>query len=136
MQPNQQIGLDFGRLYRVDECYVESMRWVQEAYRQAGNLAAAGATGIDKGDLSKMFEPGSGRHMRFKAVLAFGALQTSSLEIRRNVLAPVAECFGLSVCDPLPPITKEQRCDVAESVIASLGPLAQEAYRNALGGRR
>lgn len=133
MSKNAQESLDFGMLYRVDDEFRSSMRALHDAYEQIGSLVVAGATAIDKGDLSKMFEPGSGRHLRYKAVFAIGAL--GSLELRRRALEPLARCWGLGVTDPVPMSDKE-RADRCEVALRSLGPVGEQALYAAMGGKR
>ena len=128
-----QESLDFGMLYRVDDEFRTSMRALHDAYEQAGSLVVAGATAIDKGDLCKMFEPGSGRHLRYKAVFAIGAL--GSLELRRRALEPLARCWGLGICDPAP-MTADEKAARLEAALRALGPIGEQAYFAALGGRR
>jgi hypothetical protein len=133
MTRNLQPTLDFGLTYRVDEEFKSSMRALNDAYEAAGNLVVAGATGIDKSDLPKMFEPGSGRHLRYKAVFTIGTL--ASLELRRRALEPLAECWGLKVSVPEPMDDKDARV-VLEAALRALGPVGEQALRAAYGGRR
>lgn len=120
----------------VDVCFRRVMRALEDAQEAAGgNLVVAGATGIDKSDLSKMFDPGSGRHMRLKALPQIAALRTTSMELRRRILEPLAELLGFHVLEG-EPMTDKERADVGEAVIAALGPIAVDAYNRALKGRR
>ncbi len=129
-----QTNLPFGTAYTPDDEFRFSMLALHDAYVAAGNLVVAGATGIEKSDLVKMFEPGSGRHFRYKAVFQLGPY--ASMELRRRALKPLARCWGLDICDPKPPITEKEDRDIAVAVINSLGPIARGAYEAALGGRR
>lgn len=131
MNDNPQQTFGFGRLRTVEEEFCASMLALHDAYSQATNIVVAGATGIDKGDLPKMFEPGSGRHLRYKAVFTIG--QLASYELRRRALEPLARFWGLQVCDPKPPLSDKERADRAEAVCNALGPIAQAALREALG---
>jgi len=128
-----QPSLDFGRLYLVDAEFQASMLPLFDAYTAAGNIVAAGATGIDKADLPKMFEPGSGRHLRYKAVFQLGAI--ASYELRRRALEPLARCWGFGICEP-EPMSDKERADRAEAALMALGPIGQQALRDAMGGRR
>lgn len=130
-----QGKFDFGRSFGCDSFFADSMLALRDAYQAAGNLVVAGATGIDESDLPKMFKPGSGRHLRYEAVFKIGALQSTGLELRRRILAPLATSFGFELTER-EPLTPEERADTAEAVIAALGPIAQEAYARALGGRK
>lgn len=133
--PHLQASFDFGRRHTLDTFYGDSMLALRDAYNAGGNLVVAGATGIDESDLPKMFKFGSGRHLRYEAVFKIGALESTGLELRRRILEPLATSFGFEL-KLHEPITHEERADTAEAVIAALGPLAQEAYARALGGRR
>lgn len=133
MTRNPQAALDFGLGYRVDEEFKISMRALNDAYEAAGNIVVAGATGIDKSDLPKMFEPGSGRHLRYKAVFTIGTL--ASLELRRRALEPLARAWGLGICDDAPMDDREARL-LAEAALRALGPIGEQALRAAYGGRR
>lgn len=120
----------------VDAAFRKVMLALADAQEAAGgNLVVAGATGIDKSDLSKMFEPGSGRHMRLKALPQIGALASTSMELRRRILEPLAELFGFHLIEGQPMSDKE-RADIAEAVVGALGPIAQQALRDAYRGRR
>lgn len=130
-----QAKFDFGRRYTADDFFGSSMLALRDAYSAAGNLVVAGATGIDESDLPKMFKPGSGRHLRYEAVFKIGALESTGLELRRRILEPLATSFGFDLTQR-DPLTHEERAATAEAVINALGPIAQEAYARALGGRR
>ncbi len=127
-----QGSLPFGHAYTPEQEFGFSMRALSDVMDAAGNLVIAGATGIDKSDLPKMFEINSNRHFRFKAAFQMGPL--ASMELRRRALEPLARCYGFALTTPKPPKTKEQRTDIAEAVIRSLGPLARNAYELALAG--
>ena len=132
MKSNAQEALDFGPTWGVDQAFSESMLAVRDGYQAIGNLVAAGATGIDKADLPKMFEPGSGRHLRYKAVFAIGKL--ASIEVRRRALVPLAELWGLGICDPRP-MPPEEKAARLEAALNALGPIGQAARIAALGGK-
>jgi hypothetical protein len=133
MTDNRQPSLDFGLLYRCDDEYRFSMRALADAYEVVGSVVAAGATGVDKGDLSKMFEPGSGRHMRFSAVFKLGAIAPA--EMRRRALEPLARCFGFGITAPEPMSDKEKAIRL-ETALKSLGPIGEQKLIEAMGGRR
>lgn len=132
MNAKAQEALHFGLSWDVDEAFTESMRPLRDGYMAMGNLVAAGATGIDKADLPKMFEPGSGRHLRYKAVFQLG--QRSSMEIRRAIIEPLANFFGLGIA-PMIPMTDKERADRAEAALHALGPIGVAAWRAAMGGK-
>lgn len=135
MSANPQPQLPFGVAYRVDELFRRSLRAMEDVYHQVQPLVAAGATGIDKADLPKMFEPGSGRHFRYKAAFQFGALEVANLELRRRVMEPLAECWGFALIEPEPMSDREARIRL-ETKLASLGPLGQQALAEIYGARR
>lgn len=134
MNEERQGKLPFGQAYTPDQEFGFSMHSLKDAYDAASNLVIAGATGIDKSDLPKMFEPGSKRHLRYQAVFHIGTF--ASMELRRRALMPLARCWGFEVVDPRPAMTDKERADIAEAVIAALGPLAIDRHLAALGGRR
>jgi len=132
MTRNAQQPLDFGVAYSCEQEFKTSMRALEDAYVSAGNLVVAGATGIDKGDLPKMFEPGSGRHLRYKAVFQIGRL--ASMEMRRKLLEPLASHLGFGLCEPVP-LTDKERADRLESLVRSM-PLGDQLVSKTLGGAR
>lgn len=132
MSDKYQTDLDFGRVYGCDDAFGKSMRALNDGYDAVGNLVCAGATGVDKADLPKMFRLGSGRHMRFDAVFAIGAL--SSIEVRRRALEPLAKCWGFGLGD-LVQMSDKERADRYEVALRMLGPVGEQAIANALGGK-
>jgi hypothetical protein len=106
------------------------MRALEDAYNAAGNLVVAGATGIEKSDLPKMFEPGSNRHMRFKAVFQIGEIDGVSTELRHRILAPLAQHFGFRLC--LPYSDKDRAQLLADYILAM--DLGELLVARALGG--
>jgi len=132
MTRNHQQSINFGAAYNADQAFRDSMRALGDVYDAAGSLVCAGATGIDKGDLAKMFEAGSGRHMRLKAAIVIG--QLGSLELRRRALEPIAVAWGLSITDQVPMSDKE-RADRAEAALLALGPIGAQALASAMGRR-
>lgn len=131
MTKELQGSLPFGVTQTPDDAFGKSMLALHDAYEAAGNLVIAGATGIDKSDLVKMFKPGSDRHLRYSAVFHIGCF--ASHELRRRALKPLANCWGLDICEPKPPRTDKERADIAEAVIRSLGPLAVDRLQVAHG---
>ncbi len=134
MNENPQGSLPFGQAFTPEQEFDKSMRPLKDAYEAASNIVVAGATGIDKSDLAKMFEPGSNRHLRYKAVFQIGLY--ASMELRRKALKPLARCWGLDICDPKPPPTTEVIAVTAVAVINSLGPIAIAALQAALDAPR
>lgn len=132
MNAKAQEALNFGVAWDADEAFTESMRPLRDGYMAMGNLVAAGATGIDKGDLPKMFEPGSGRHLRYKAVFQLGRL--SSAETRRAIIEPLANLFGFGIA-PIIPMSDKERADRCEAALRALGPIGEAARVAALGGK-
>ena len=133
MSVNPQASLYFGPAVEWEDEFRSSMRALNDAYEAAGNLVVAGATGVDKGDLCKMFEPGSGRHMRFKSVFMIGKL--GSLELRRRALAPLARFWNLAVADAEPLDDREARYR-CEAALKSFGPLGEMKLLEIYGGRK
>lgn len=133
MTANPQGSLYFGPAQEWDDEFRSSMRALNDAYDAAGSLVMAGATGVDKGDLCKMFEPGSKRHMRFKSVFMIGRL--ASLELRRRALVPLARFWDLAVADPEPLNDREARIR-CEAALKSLGPLGEQKLLEIYGGRK
>jgi hypothetical protein len=129
-----QGSLDFGRSFLTDDAFSTSMLALRDAYMAAGNMVAAGATGIDRSDLPKMFEFGSGRHLRYKAVFQIGALDSTSRELRRRILEPQAKLFGFDLVDH-EPMTDKERADRLEAAMRAM-PLGEQLVANVLGGRR
>lgn len=132
MTRNPQQALDFGAAYSCELDFKSSMRALEDAYVSAGNLVVAGATGIDKGDLPKMFEPGSGRHLRYKAVFVIGRL--ASMELRRRALEPLARHWGFGLCEP-EPMSDKERADRLEAQMRAM-PMGDQLVEYALGARR
>jgi hypothetical protein len=130
-----QPELPFGFSHRVDDLFRRSLRALEDVYDQAGNLVVAGATGIDKADLPKMFEPGGSRHFRYKAAFQIGALHVASPELRRRVMEPLAECWGFGLCEPEPMSDREARVRL-EAKLEALGPVGKQALAEVYGGRR
>jgi len=122
----------FGQAYRCERSFKDSMLALEDAYASAGNLVVAGATGIDKGDLPRMFEPGSGRHLRYKAVFVIGGL--ASMELRRKALAPLAAHWGFGLCAPTP-LSDKERADRLEQTMRAM-PMGDQLVDHALGGHR
>lgn len=130
-----QSSLDFGLLYRCDEEFRASMRAINDAYDAAGSIVCAGVTGVGAPDLSKMFEPGSGRHMRFSAVLKIGAI--ASYELRRRALIPIARCWGLGVTERTP-MTADEKALRYEAKLRAIGGgmgVGDQLVNDALEGR-
>lgn len=134
-----QQAIDFSRAQELelaqsidqgDAQWRKSMRVLNDIYIAAGNIVVAGATGIDKSDLPKMFDPGSGRHLRYQAVFTLGRF--ASLEMRRRALEPLATSWGLGIC-ALVPMTAEEKAAKFEAALLALGPIGV-ALRDAIVG--
>jgi hypothetical protein len=127
-----QESLDFGRLSRVGEYYKRAFHQIENAIDQVGLIVAAGATGMKSPDLSKTFEPNSGRHLRLHTSMAIGAV--SRLDARRAIITPIAASLGFDVLEHKPMDDKEKAIRLEEA-LKRLGPLGEQALRDALGGR-
>jgi hypothetical protein len=137
MTRNPQALLDFASIRPASavvekkDPFTASMRALEDAYDAIGNLVCAGATGIGKSDLPKMFEAGSDRHMRFKAVFQIGEL--ASAESRHAILLPLAQHFGFGLCSQL---TDKERADRLQAFILTRYPegIGDLMLVKALGG--
>lgn len=120
-----QEALDFGLLYGVDDAYRKSMRALEDAFDVMSPLVAQGATKIDASDLGKMFTPGSGRHFRYRAAFAIGAL--SSYETRQRIILPFNNALGFGEPQPLKPMTAaEELARLKQRCVARFGAAGAE----------
>lgn len=127
-----QTAFDFGLLHRCDEEFRNAMIALSDVFGQVNNLTLAGATNIDKGDLPKMFEAGSGRHMRLKAALQIATF--GSFEQRRRIVMPIARCLGFEIAEGVA-MSAEEKVIRYEAKFHELGPIGEQAMHDALGKR-
>lgn len=101
-----QQGLNFGRLWRLEDEYKDAFRATNDALDQVGLLVAAGAAGLDAPTLNKTFEPNSTRHLRLRTVMAIGAV--AGVDARRAIITPVARLYGFDLVAAKPPTPEEE----------------------------
>lgn len=128
-----QDSLDFGRTFRVADGARKLYRLANDAVDQTGLLTAAGACGCSHADLRRALDR-DGRSLKVEWAMSIAAVAPLdvSLAIENAFVSP----SGHVVANPFPPMTDRERADTAMAVINSLGPIAQEALRAAMGGRR
>jgi hypothetical protein len=128
-----QEPLDFGRLYRVADGTRSVYRALNDAVDSIGVLAAAGACGIDRGDLRRSLDR-DGRRIAVEHAIAIAAI--ADYDAGRRIIEPIVETVGFAITDDLPRLTDRQRADRLEGALRALGPIGEQALRGALGGRR
>jgi len=128
-----QESLDFGRLYRVSDGVRHVYRRVNDCVDVVGILPAAGACGIDRSDLRRALDR-DGRRLAVEHALAIAAIAPH--EMGGRVGQSFVEPLGFDVADQQPPMTDRERADRLETALRLLGPLGEQALRNALGGQR
>lgn len=128
-----QDSLDFGRTFRVADGVRKLYRLANDAVDQTGLLISAGACGCSHADLRRALDR-DGRSLKVEWAMSIAAVAPIdvSIAIEKAFVSPSHR----TVVDTAPPLTDKERADRLEAVIASLGPIAQEAARAALGGRR
>lgn len=128
-----QESLKFGRLHEVPDSVRAAYRALNDAVDQLGIVVAAGACGADRADVRRALDR-DGRAVKLEWAIAIAA--AAPHDARRAIAEALVSALGFRVVDELPPLSDKEARDKAEGVIAALGPIAQEAYRAALGGRR
>jgi hypothetical protein len=131
-EPKQE-ALDFGRLYRITEGARKVYRFLSDAVDQTGVLQAAGACGIDRGDMRRALDR-DGRRVAVEHAMAISAI-TDSIDLRRSIASAIVQPLGFRVIDDAPMDDKEARIRL-ESALRSLGPLGEQKLHEAYGGRR
>ena len=129
----QQEALDFGRLYRVADASRAVYRNLNDAVDQIGILQAAGACGIDRGDLRRALDRDGGRRVGIEHVQAIGAL--CGPDMRKTLATAVVAPWDFSIADSLPPMTDSEARARLEAALNALGPIGQAARVAALGGK-
>lgn len=128
-----QESLDFGLLHAVTEGAHHVYAALNEASDRVGILTCAGACGIDRADMRRALDRRQ-RGVWTEYSMALAAI--APYQQRRNIAAAIVTPLGFVLGDATPPLTDKERADTAMAVINSLGPIAQEALRAAMGGRR
>lgn len=129
----QQEALDFGRLYRITEGARRVYRLLGDAVDQTGILPAAGACGIDRGDLRRALDR-DGRKIAVEHAMSIAAI-VDSIDLRRNIATAIVQPLGFRLIDDAPMDDKEARIRL-ESALRSLGPIGEAKMAEAYGGRR
>lgn len=129
----QQEALDFGRLYRITEGARRLYRCLGDAVDQTGILPAAGACGIDRGDMRRSLDR-DGRRVAVEHAMSIAAI-VDSIDARRKIAAAFVEPLGFIVQDAAPMDDKEARIRL-ESALRSLGPIGEMKLHEAYGGRK
>lgn len=126
----QQEALDFGRLYKVSDASRALYRALNDGADQVGILPAAGACGIDRGDLRRALDRDS-RRVAVEHAMSIAAMCGS--DVRNRIAAAFVEPLDLVIADSLPPMTDRERADRCEAALRSLGPVGEQARLAALG---
>lgn len=129
----KQVSIDFGRLYRVTDAVRALYRGLNDAVDQVGILPAAGACGIDRGDLRRALDRDNGRRVGVEHAMAIAAL--SGPDMRVQIASAFVEPLDLRVTDELPPMTDAEARARLEAALNALGPIGQAARLAALGGK-
>jgi hypothetical protein len=129
----QQEPLDFGRLYRITEGARRVYRLLGDAVDQVGILPAAGACGIDRGDLRRALDR-DGRKIAVEHAMSVAAI-VDSIELRRSICTAIVQPLGFRLIDDAPMGDREARIR-CEAALRSLGPIGEAKLFEAYGGRR
>lgn len=128
-----QEGLDFGFLYRVADGSREIYRTLSDTCASVGLLQAAGACGVEAGDLRRSLDR-NGRRVAVEHAMSVAAI--AGYDQRRSVAQIFCNTLGFTVADQLPAMTDKERAARLEGALRTLGPLGEQALLQALGGRR
>ena len=128
-----QEGLDFGFLYRVADGARDIYRELSDTSASVGLLQAAGACGIDSGDLRRSLDR-NGRRVAVEHAMAVASI--AGYDQRRTVAKIFVNTLGFDLTDQLPPMSDKERAARLEGALRTLGPLGEQALLQALGGRR
>lgn len=128
----EQKSLDFGRLYKVADGARGIYRRLSDAVDSVGILAAAGACGIDRGDLRRGLDR-DGRRIAVEHAMSIAAISSADFcnSIATAFIAPLG--FKPVVNEPM--TDKEARIRL-ESVLERHGSLGAALRDEAYGGRR
>jgi hypothetical protein len=133
MSAEPQEALDFGRLYRITEGARRVYRLLGDAVDQTGVLPAAGACGIDRGDLRRALDR-DGRKIAVEHAMSIAAI-VDSIDLRRNIATAIVQPLGFRLIEDAPMDDKEARIRL-ESALRSLGPIGEAKMAEAYGGRK
>ena len=128
-----QEALNFGRLYRITEGARRVYRLLGDAVDQTGILPAAGACGIDRGDMRRALDR-DGRKIAVEHAMSIAAI-VDSIDLRRNIADAIVQPLGFRIVDDAPMDDKEARIRL-EGALRALGPLGEQAMFAAYGGRK
>lgn len=128
-----QEELDFGFLHRVKDGARQMYRWLDDTQSSVGLLRAAGACGIDPGDLRRALDR-NGRKVAVEHAMSIAAI--AGYDQRRTIASIFANSIGFDVVDQVPQLTDKERADRCETALRMLGPVGEQALLQALGGRR
>jgi hypothetical protein len=128
----KQESLDFGRLYLVTDSARALYRTLNDAVESIGVLPAAGACGIDRGDLRRALDRNN-RYIAVEHAMAIGSL--AGPDMRREIANSILKPLDLVAAASLPPMTDKERADRCEAALRALGPIGDAARIAALGGR-
>jgi hypothetical protein len=129
-EPKQE-ALDFGRLYRITDATRRIYRHLGDAVDQIGVLPAAGACGIDRGDLRRALDR-DGRKIAVEHALAIAAV--APVDACRSIVTTFCESLGYRAMEDAPMDDKEARIRL-ETALRSLGPLGEAKLHEAYGRR-
>lgn len=128
-----QEGLDFGFHYRVADGTRDIYRNLSDTAAKVGLLQAAGACGIDSGDLRRSLDR-NGRRVAVEHAMAIAAI--AGYDQRRAIASAFVDTLGFEIADALPRLSDKERAARLEGALRTLGPLGEQAMLQALGGRR
>lgn len=128
----EQKALDFGRLYRVSDGVRHVYRHALDAVDMIGIVPAAGACGIDRGDLRRALDR-DGRRLAVEHAMSIAAIAPH--DTARKISAAFVAPLGYRLVDDAPIDDKEARIRL-ESALRALGPIGEAALHEAYGGRR
>jgi hypothetical protein len=128
-----QEALNFGRLYRITEGARKVYRLLGDAVDQTGILPAAGACGIDRGDMRRALDR-DGRKIAVEHAMSIAAI-VDSIDLRRNIATAIVQPLGFRLIEDAPMDDKEARIRL-ESALRSLGPIGEAKMAEAYGGRK
>jgi hypothetical protein len=127
-----QEKLDFGRLYKVADATRHLYRRINDCVDVVGILTAAGACGIDRSDLRRSLDR-DGRRLAVEHALSIAAV--SSVDMGGRIAQAFVEPLGFEIAEPAAPMTDNERAARLEVALRQLGPVGEQALRNALKGR-
>lgn len=124
-----QGSLDFGRLYRVADAARALYRATNDAVDAVGIVPAAGACGIDRGDLRRSLDR-DGRRVAVEHALSIAAV--APFDMRQRIADAFVSPLGFAL-QVEAQMTPEEKALRLEGALRALGPLGEQAMRAALG---